>query len=539
MKHRFLLLIVAICFAGISMDGWAQLPKLEQNANAKQLMVDGKPFIMLGGELGNSTASSPYYMEGTWQKLADLNLNTVLVPVYWELIEPTEGEFDFTTLDYALNSAREHNLKLVLLWFGTWKNSMSCYVPLWTKQQFGKRFPLAKTKSRKSLEIMSAFSDSNLEADKKAFVAMMNHLKEHDKQHTVIMVQVENEIGMLENARDWSNIANKKFAEQVPSDLMKYLKRNKKELHPTLLKQWSDAGFNSQGSWEEVFGKGLETDEIFMAYHYALYTEQITAAGRKVLDLPMYVNAALNSRGRVAGEYPSAGPLAHLSDIWKFAAPSIDIMAPDIYDPGFPMWCEQYDFKDNPLFIPEIRMAPENGARVFYALGKHKAIGFSPFSIEDTDDQHLSSAYELLGAFHDLIAQKQAEGKVYGVLFDVENQEQTITINDIRFICKHDLTLGWNPLAKDSSKWSETAALIIDMDNDSYLVLGTGVVITFENIDPKGEFVGIGEIDELIVRDGEMVMSRRMSGDQNHQGRHLRIPFGNYEAQTLKTYKYR
>ncbi len=111
----------------------SRLPYLEKQRTAHQLIVGDKPFLIIGGELGNSSASSLSYMKDIWPTLLKLNLNSVLIPVYWELIEPVEDEFDFSLVDSLIYQARRNDLKVVFLWFGTWKNSMSCYAPKWVK----------------------------------------------------------------------------------------------------------------------------------------------------------------------------------------------------------------------------------------------------------------------------------------------------------------------------------------------------------------------------------------------------------------------
>jgi beta-galactosidase GanA len=179
------------------------IPYLQKQGTTQQLIVEGKPFLILGGELGNSTASNLNYLRPAWAKFKAMNLNTILVPAYWELIEREEGKFDFTLIDSIIKTSRKNNLKVILLWFGAWKNSMSCYAPAWVKTN-ELRFPRAQNQSGKGLEILSAFSRNNLEADSKAFSKLMKHLKENDKSQTVIMVQVENEIGMLTEAREYT-----------------------------------------------------------------------------------------------------------------------------------------------------------------------------------------------------------------------------------------------------------------------------------------------------------------------------------------------
>lgn len=381
---KLILFLILNCLAFECIIG--QNSFLQRQGTATQLVVHGMPFLILGGELGNSSAACPQDIERIFPKLKRMGLNTVLVPAYWELIEPIEGQFDFTLTDKVLQQARLNDLKIIFLWFGAWKNSMSCYAPLWFKENH-KKYPRAYTQSGKPLEIASAFSEAVYKADQRAFSQWMQHIAMVDKKEgTVIMIQIENEIGMLEDARDYSHEANKAFNAPIPAEFMTYLQKNKKALHPQMLDKWESQGCKKQGNWQEVFGADIYTDEIFMAWHYAKYVEGLAQTARSIYNIPLYVNAAMNSRGRKPGEYPSAGPLAHLIDVWHCGAPSIDILAPDLYDNGFTDWVAQYKLHNNPLFIPEIRLTDDNSIRAFYIFGEHDAIGISPFSIEDGSD---------------------------------------------------------------------------------------------------------------------------------------------------------
>ena len=302
------------------------VPHLEQQGTATQLMVDGWPLLILGGELGNSSASSLEYMAPIWPKLVRMHVNTVLVPAYWELIEPAEGQFNFTLVDSLILQARRHDLHLVFLWFASWKNSMSCYAPLWVKSD-QIRFPRAKNAKGESMEMLSCFSGENLKADTRAFTALMHNIKEVDSGHnTVVMIQVENEIGMIPDARDHSAEADDMFKQPVPSELTDYLYRNREKLVPEFFDMWGKTGFRKEGSWEQVFGKGLHSEEIFMAWFYARYVNVVASAGKAEYPLPMYVNAALIRPDYKPGQYPSAGPLPHIMDVWQAGAPSIDFL---------------------------------------------------------------------------------------------------------------------------------------------------------------------------------------------------------------------
>ena len=573
MKRLFFILAAAL---GLCMPAsHAQTPHLEGEAGALSLIVDGNPFLILGGETSNSAATSVHDIRSTdlFPKLRAMGLNTVLVPVYWDLTEPEEGSFDFTLVDTAIEEARRSDLRLVLLWFGAWKNSMSCYAPLWFKQDT-RRFPRCRTSEGKPLEIASPFSEEVLEADSRAFSRLMAHLRETDsEEHTVIMVQVENEIGMLEDARDHSSEAERLFRRDIPRELGEYLVSHRESLHPRLSELWNRAGGRTSGSWTEVFGESLYTDEIFMAWHYASYVESMILAGKEEYDLPMYVNAAMDSRGREPGEYPSAGPLAHLKDIWRCAAPDIALLAPDLYDKGFTGWTAQYKLHNNPLFIPEIRLEPNDGVRAFYVFGEHDGIGFSPFSIEDAPDRpsyQLTQSYLKLKELMPLITRYQGQGAMKGLLFDQTEKERTLAWDNTLLICKHFFTLPWDSRATDGSVWPEGGGLVIRMAEDEYLIAGSGIVVEFKSKEEaalstaqaklgedgfvlEGEGrqasaarwknekrIGIGSVDEVSVNeDGSLNFIRRYNGDQDHQGRHARIGVDNFQILHVKLYEYR
>lgn len=552
----------------------AQKSSLRSQGDAVQLMVDGKPFIVLGGELGNSSAACASDIEANFDKLRRMGLNTVLVPAYWDLLEPVEGTFDFSLTDKVLEEARRNGLKVVFLWFGAWKNSMSCYAPLWFKQDF-KKYPRAYTREGKPLEIASAFSENVFQADNRAFKAWLGHIAEADKDHgTVIMVQIENEIGMLEDARDHSPEADRLFNAPVPQELTSFLRKHKKELHPYMKEKWEANGAKTKGTWTDVFGEGIYTDEIFMAWHYAGYVERMAQSAREIYNVPLYVNAAMNSRGRKPGEYPSAGPLAHLIDIWHAAAPSLDFMSPDLYDNGFKGWVAQYHLHNNPLFIPETKHMQNNGVRAFYVLGEHDAIGISPFAIEDGSAEQgtpFVEGYEKLREMMPLVVKWQGKDAMWGLLFDQNDKERIITDGDLMLTCRHNFTLPWDPRATDGSVWPEGGGIIIRLAKDEYIVAGNGIVVEFATAAEKArssaakalgedgfaaagsgdqgeagespswtaERCGIGFCDEVdVLPDGSFEYVRRLNGDQDHQGRHVRISVGDYKVLHVKLYRY-
>lgn len=496
-----------------------------------------KPMLILGGELSNSAATSVADIDSVMPRMKAIGLNTVLVPAYWDLIEPEEGKFNFTLVDEVIKTARENDLKVIFLWFGVWKNSMSCYAPLWFKQDT-KRFPRAMTEDGKPLEIATCFSENVLNADKNAFVRLMQRIKDEDeKQSTVIMVQVENEIGMLESARDHCPLAEEAW---------------KKEM--------------------KHYGNESSGEEAFQAKYYARYVEQIAAAGKAVYDIPMYVNAAMNSRGRKPGQYPSAGPLPHLMDIWKKEAPHIDICSPDIYDTGFKGWVLPYKRKDNPFFAPETRLCENSGVRALYCFGEVDALGFSTFAIDQADEKltdNFTKAYEMIDELK-LLLQNTRLTK-WGLLFSKQENDIERIINDGNVIldCKHYFTLPWDSRATDGSPWPEGGGIIIRLSKDDYVIAGNGIVVTFQTESERkqsasqtqtgedgfllqgennekvkshrfhGQRMGIGYVDEVKVSpEGKLNYVRRLNGDQDHQGRHVRISCGDYKILHVKLYRY-
>ncbi|HEV7218722.1 MAG TPA: beta-galactosidase, partial [Terriglobales bacterium] len=301
----------------------AELPHIKLDNGVGQLVVHGQPFLILGGELGNSSAGTAAQADAIIPKLAVMHVNTVLMPVAWEQIEPKEGNFDFSILDHWIAISRQHNMHLVLLWFGSWKNAFSNYAPSWVKADL-KRFPRAESISGQPLEILSTFSGDASQCDARAFAALMHHIRQEDSvQQTVLMVQVENEVGYIGPGRDRSSEANRLFHSAVPETLIHALGGKRLQLSPELSTHFNEKGKN----WGEVFGD--DADEVFMAWSYASYINAVVSAGKRDYALPMYINAQLPAPSERAGEYPSGGPHPYFLDVWRATASSIDFYSPD------------------------------------------------------------------------------------------------------------------------------------------------------------------------------------------------------------------
>lgn len=487
--------------------------------SGRQLIVDGKPFLILGGELSNSSAASRAFMAPRWDRLRAMHLNTVLMPVSWESIEPNEGQFDFSLVDGLLADARAADLRIVILWFGSWKNSQSSYVPAWVKRDYI-RFPRARTQDGRALELLTPFSQANADADARAFAALMAHLAVSDKARTCIMVQVENELGMVPEARDYSNEAESAWSKPVPG-------------------KSTDAG----GDWTSVYGD--LADSAFMADGFSRYIEDIARAGKQAYPLPLYVNASLPKPDARAGkDYPSGAPLPDVAQIWRKNAPSVDLLTPDIYALNFTDWAARYK-RINALFIPEANWAgaKDGPANALLAFGAYGAIGYSPFAIDNADDagaKEIGALYSMIDGIAPLVTERQGTDKIAGfrpvISFDgkPDLSSQKMTMG------KHVITAHfvdpWTP--QEEHEPENRGAMVLMLAPDTYLVAGRGVTFTFAPADGQGSD-GIESIDEGEYRNGTWTSTRQLNGDDSYAGRHVRLPFDRFATQRVVLYHYK
>ena len=399
---------------GIILGTNAQIPQLKKNEfGATQLIVNGKPFLMLCGEANNTSGSNVAHMEKTMKALHESNLNSVLVSVSWEIIEPKEGAFDFASVDELLRVARANDMKLGILWFGSWKNGLSPYAPSWVISDT-KRFARVKDSEGNNTRTLTPLCAATRDADARAYAELMKHIAAVDsKENTILVMQVENEVGTLGQTRDFSADANKQFESQVPAELIQYMVKNKAKLEIELKTEWESNGAKTKGTWPEVFGKTDETDLFFMAWNYSRYLNAVAESGKKVYSLPMYANCWMpNPRPNPGkpGNYPSGGPILTVLDIWKAGAPAIDMLSPDLYGGDFKDEANFFHRADNPLFIPETNTVDGPGT---YAFAEHDAICFSPFGI-DNQGGTMAKEYGLLKQLSQLIAKYQGSGKMCG-----------------------------------------------------------------------------------------------------------------------------
>ncbi|MGB3005212.1 MAG: DUF5597 domain-containing protein [Chitinophagaceae bacterium] len=491
------------------------IPHLEKRGNATQLIVNGQPFLVLAGELHNSTATSTAYLNPIWKKLTDMNLNTVLAAITWELTEPEEGNYDFSLVDSVIAAARKNNMRLSLLWFGSWKNGLSHYVPAWVKKDF-KRFPRMRIKGNFPVEAITPISEAAMNADAKAFAALMKHVRLVDeKQQTVIMIQVQNEVGLLGDCRDRSEAGDKLYNQAVPKELISHLIKNKENLLPEMLQLWSTKKFKTTGSWADVFGNTPAAEEAFMAWHYATFINKVTDAGKKEYPLPMFVNAWIVQPEDIKpGDYPSGGPQSHVHDIWRAGAPAIDILAPDIYLPNFDVITELYARKGNVLFIPESRGDESGAANAFYVIGQHNAIGYSPFGIEnrvaDPVNSPIAKSYDVLQQLAPQILEAQTKNAIAGIWLNATKQKTIIELDG------YSLHVEMRRTRRQSATelGIETGyGLVINTGPDEFIIAGKDIQMNFFPATAGPAYVGYSTLDEGVYTNGKWIPGRRLNGD--------------------------
>jgi hypothetical protein len=564
-----------VCTAALSISTEAQTaagtPHLQKQGTATQMVVDGKPFLALAGELTNNAATSLPMMEPIWPKVVAGNLNTVLVGISWAQFEPEEGKFNYTQVDGVIAKARENNLHIVFLWFASWKNGTSSFAPYWVKKDYT-RFPRIQINDGSTVsisgpvELLSTFGDATRDADAAALGALMQHIKEVDgAQHTVLMMQIENEVGVLRDSRDRSPAANRAFAGPVPAELMNYLESHKDTLIPEFRAVWAANGYKKSGTWEEVFGPGkpadveipIQTtsppmsanehevswrelhwpsDEIFMAWNYARFVEKEVRAGKAGYDIPMYVNGWLQQPNHAwPGSYPSGGPLPQVHDVWRAGAPDVDILAPDLYLQYFDEVCERFSRNGNPLFIPETSTDASN---VIMAVGKYNTIGFSPFGVDGGRPipPELAATYQMLSQLSPMILAHQGSDTMTAVRMIQGDPPKQVKLG------KYTLTFtytgrirGLPPQAKggvvsfpprqpigtqpaEPLPPLEAAAVVIATGPDEFYFGGGGMRVDFTANTPGPANVGLGVVQQGRFVDGKWELTRWIEGDDDAQG---------------------
>ena len=487
---------------------WAQIqetpmPKLVQEKGKYAFYVDDKPFFVLGGQCHNSS-NWPSTLPKVWETMAEMNANTLEIPIYWECVEPVEGQFDFSSVQLLLDQARQRNMKLILLWFATWKNGSNHYMPAWMKLN-SKTYYNVVGKGGKLVDSPSAHCEAAMKADAKAFTQFMKYLKENDPCHTVIMVQVQNEPGTWDSVRDYSQSVDKLFNQPVPSALLK----------PEIFSQLETKA--KKGTWSEVFGD--RADEYFNAWHIASYIEYVAAAGKAVNPLPMFVNVALRAPfgNPPATNYESGGATDNVIGIYKAAAPHIDFVAPDIYQNGDADYMESiklYTRKDNALMVPETHA---NSTKYLYEVIS-RGIGFSPFGVDGRPAGPLALEYKELLPITDKLTQWRLEDRIFTAIEPEDHQSQRLDLGEWEAILSfgkavRSNTQGASTAHEDSS---DGHAMIVKLNANEFYCMGSNVRFSFL---PQGKNKGRAwhylKVEEGSFNEkGEWVPSRILNGDE-------------------------
>ena len=357
------MMAAALLLAGAATPLAAQDSRFVATAAGKPaLHVDGQPFLLLGIQLNNSSGF-PAELRRLAPAIARSHANTVMAPVGWESVEPVEGRFDWSVVDGLIAEARNQQMRLVLLWFGTWKNANMSYTPAWVKRDTA-RFPRVIGADGRPIAVLSPIAAASRDADARAFAALMAHLKTVDgRQKTVVMVQVENEAGTLGADRDHAPAADALFHAAVPADM------------PGA----------KPGDWTANYAE--HAPEAFMAYHTARYIGAVAAAGKRAYDLPLYVNVWPREQPgllRPGDSSPSGGAVSWLLPQWRALAPAVDVVGVDNYDTNVAPYTEiarAYDVPGNPLFVPETGGSMAHARHAFWTLAQPHAVGIGKFGI--------------------------------------------------------------------------------------------------------------------------------------------------------------
>jgi hypothetical protein len=494
-----------------------KIPHLEKRHGAIQLIVAGKPFTMVCGELHNSTASAPDYFDEALKNAQQMQVNSVIASVSWEQLEPEEHHYNFSLTDHIIKAAHAAHLKLVLIWFASWKNGESSYMPLWAKKDT-KRFFRIRDRSGKEMSAVSPFCQAAMQADAKAFTALMQHIRLKNRFNDVVMMQVENESGAFSDI-DHGMQAQELYRTAVPAKLTSYLQQHKATLDDYIKNAWERNGAKMNGRWADLFGEdSLVAQHLFMTWQYASYIGEVCQQGKKAYNIPMYVNAWQDHPGQLPGVYPNGGPVAKGMDVYRAAAPAIDFIAPDVYLPNYRQICDKYfkPEKQNPLFVPECERT--NPGKAFYALAQDDAIGFGPFGIESMiANPAYAQSNAVLNELLPLITRYQGTGRMRAFLQEGNEDSTSADMGEYHIAVKF------------TSKSKRSFGLIIQTGDQDFLVAGMDCRLTF-SARRQDVVAQIGEVLEGGFWNQQWRTTRRLNGDETWHDRVLVIGSRSYKV---------
>jgi hypothetical protein len=496
------------------------ISQIVKKGDKYNLLVDGKPFIILGGQVNNPTAF-PDRMQRAWPKFKALHANTIEFPIYWDSIEPEEGKLDFSGVDEILRGLRSQNLRAILLWFGTWKNGAMDYTPAWVKSN-PTRFPRVLDYGLKPIRVLSPHGQATLEADRKAYTALLKHLSEFDAaDRTVIMMQVENESGLLGSVRDYSADATKLFNGPVPAAFASAMKKK-------------------PGTWKEVFGERF-AEEAFTVYYLSTYINTVAKAGKEIYPLPTYCNVWMGGDNtndnfdvwdRPGEGYPSGGPVTHVIDLWKASAPDINVIGPDIYHQSpiiYRTILSRYDRPDNPLFVVETGGGKNFARYMFDVLATHNGFGFTPYGIDggapanDISEEFadIAANFRIIGSATPVIAELQGTGKLKAVVEEDFVRSRTMTFDN------YDIFARFRPAVRASGLIPSRVgppqpsgrAMVAQLAPDEFLIMGFDADLEFRPAQGSpftgAQFV---QVEEGVYENGVWKRTEIRNGDFTDRG---------------------
>ncbi len=328
------------------------LPRIEQVGGQSRLLVDDQPYLILGVQWDCDSCFSPEEMNPLFPQAARMGANTAVLPTYWREIEPFPGQYDFRIVNERIANTRASGMRAILLWFATWKNACPFYAPDDIRHD-SQTYRRALDRNGQPTVSLCPTAEVTWKRDRDALIALMTYLRDHDDEHTIIMIQIENESGLLGTDRCYCPECNARFEAE---------------------------------RWKETWNENAA--EAFSAACLARYIDRLAGEAKAIYNLPTYTNVWLAAPvGSTPGSYPSGGALPHMLDHYRSQLQHLDFVAPDIYSSGygdFSRLCRTYSANGNPLYIAEHSSSPIGRAErnVFYAIGQFGAIGFDPWAID-------------------------------------------------------------------------------------------------------------------------------------------------------------
>ncbi|HEY5561522.1 MAG TPA: DUF5597 domain-containing protein [Clostridiaceae bacterium] len=525
--------------------------------------VKGKPFLSLGGQTHNSSSYVLKDMERAWKSVKALGGNTVATPICWDAFEAEEDKFNIDYVKDLILEARKENLKLILLWFATWKNGTMEYSPAWVKKD-KERFQRVICFDGSVTSVLSSHSKENWKADCKAFCKLMQLLKEFDgSEQTVIGVQIENEAGIIGGTkRDFSPIGQAAYQDKVPNQLIQYANEHSSS---TLAGYWKENCSKLSGNWAEVFGSfGAEA---VTAWSIANYIDSIAFEGKKIYDIFLYTNVWLDGGTKGSGwdlaglDYPSGCAVIKALDIWYCACKSLDTIAPDNYQGELNRHYEVSDTYSHPelgfpLYVPESAAANLNASLMFYAIGEKGAIGYHIFGTEDVLDNEgavtergeiMSRSMHMLSAIDHLLFKYEGTNKLHSLVQHTGEEGRYLKLQGWKCkVCYAGNGYGWNVMdyhhlndifeegkGIDDSKVEKARGILIQVDENDFYLVGHKIRLLFNRPEPVDGHIPIllasgslqaNNTDYIQITEGHFdeeehyIIDRVRSGDEARHG---------------------